>query len=101
LSGDIRISRDLSLPLKAAIWTFADLGIKDSGKTYDAGDLAEEFLKNGVPILVLDGMGIWLGLRIGADKKGRPDPEKPGMPVVVFGGDHKDLPIPTRFLLDR
>jgi hypothetical protein len=96
LSEGLRISRDLSLPLEAATWTFADLGIKDSGKTYDAGDLAEEFLKDGVPIIVLDGMGIWWGLRIGADKKGRPDPRKPGMPVVVFGGDHRDLPIPTR-----
>ena len=86
MSEGLRISRDLSLPIEAATWTFADLGIKDSGKTYDAGDLAEEFLKNGVPILVVDGMGIWWGLRIGADKKGKPDPEKPGMPVVVFGG---------------
>jgi hypothetical protein len=95
LSG-LQISKDLELPIEAATWTFADLGIKDSGKTYDAGDLAEEFLKNGIPILVLDGMGIWWGLRVGADKNGKPDPKKKGMPVVVFGGDHGDLPIPTR-----
>ena len=32
-------------------------------------------------------MGVWWGLRVGADGRG------PGYPVVVFGGEHADLPL--------
>ena len=90
----LRISKDLELPIEAATWTFGVLAIKGAGKTYGAGDSAEEIIKAGIPIVAIDPMGIWWGLRVGVDKKGQPDPAKPGLPIVVFGGQHADLPIP-------
>ena len=86
----LNISSKLSLPVEAWRWTFADLGIKGSGKTYVASDLAEEMMKNNIPILVIDPLGIWWGLRVGADGSSK------GYPVVIFGGEHRDIPIPTR-----
>lgn len=83
-----RISTKLSLPEDAARWTFADLAIKGAGKTYAACVMAEEFVKNGVPIIAIDPLGIWWGLRVGIDGH-------EGLPVVVFGGKHQDRPIPT------
>lgn len=84
------VSPDLKLPDEAALWTFADLAIKGAGKTYAAGDFAEEMVKRGIPIISVDPIGTWWGLRVGAEDG------KPGLPVVVFGGDHKDIAIPTR-----
>ena len=92
----LRISKDLDLPLEAATWTFADLAIKGAGKTYAACVLAEEMVKAGIPIIAIDGLGIWWGLRVGVNKKGEPDLKKLGLPIVVFGGQHKDLSLPTR-----
>ncbi len=85
----LEISPKLSLPQDAVLWTFAVLAIKGAGKTYDASVLAEEMVKASVPIIAIDSMGIWWGLRVGVDGH-------PGLPVVVFGGDHKDLLIPTK-----
>jgi hypothetical protein len=84
-----KISSTLSLPEESALWTFADLAIKGAGKTYAACVLAEEMSNAGIPIIAIDGLGIWWGLRVGTDGR-------PGLPIVVFGGNHKDLPIPTK-----
>ncbi len=85
--SELRISGELSLPRDAATWVFAFLAKRGAGKTYNAAVLAEEMLKAGVPIGVIDGMGIWWGLRASADGKGA------GLPIVVFGGEHADLPL--------
>lgn len=84
-----RISTKLNLPKGAELWTFADLAIKGAGKTYAASVLAEELIKGGIPIIAIDSMGIWWGLRVGVNGHD-------GLPVVVFGGKHKDLDIPTK-----
>jgi hypothetical protein len=89
LSG-FQISKEQSLPEESALWTFADLAIKGAGKTYAACVLAEEMVKHDVPIIALDGIGIWWGLRVGVNGH-------KGLPIVVFGGAHKDLPIPAMF----
>ncbi len=86
----LNISKQLSLPIHAATWTFADLAIKGAGKTYTACVLAEEFIKAGVPITAVDPLGIWWGLRVAADAKGK------GLPVVIFGGAHRDIDLPMR-----
>lgn len=85
--SDLRISADLTLPSQAATWVFSYLAKRGAGKTYNAAVQAEEMLKAGIPIGVVDGMGIWWGLRVGPDGKGA------GLPVVVFGGEHADLPL--------
>lgn len=83
----LRVSDDLSLPGEAATWVISYLAKRGAGKTYCAADQAEEMLKAGVPIVVIDGMGIWWGLRVASDGK------SPGLPIVVFGGEHQDLPL--------
>jgi len=83
----LRISPGLSLPLEAATWVLSYLAKRGAGKTHNAAVQAEEMVKARIPIVVIDGMGIWWGLRVSADTK------HPGLPVVVFGGDHQDLPL--------
>jgi hypothetical protein len=82
-----RISDQLSLPDEAVTWVISYLAKRGAGKTYCASDQAEEMLKAGVPIVVIDGMGIWWGLRVNYDGTNA------GLPIVVFGGDHADLPL--------
>lgn len=83
----LRISAKLSLPDEAVTWVISYLGKRGAGKTYDASVQAEEMLKLGKPIVVIDGMGIWWGLRVSSDGV------HPGLPIVVFGGEHADLPL--------
>jgi len=81
----LKISSTLSLPLEVARRVFAFLAIRGAGKTYCAAVLAEEMLKAGIPIIVIDPMGVWWGLQVGKDGKGK------GYPIVVFGGEHQNL----------
>jgi hypothetical protein len=83
----LKISSELSLPREAATWVISYLAKRGAGKTYCAAVQAEEMLKAGIPIVVVDGMGIWWGLRVSADG------ESPGLPIIVFGGEHADLPL--------
>lgn len=94
--SDFKISKNLSLALEFALKVIAILAKRGAGKTYDAAVLAEEMLKAKIPILVIDGMGVWWGLRVAVKYDGDkqiPDAEKAGLPVVVFGGEHADLPL--------
>lgn len=85
--GDLRLADDLTLPLAAVTETFAILGRRGSGKTHTAAVLAEEMLKAGAHVVVIDPLDAWWGLRAHADG------EAEGLPVVVFGGRHGDLPL--------
>jgi len=87
MSDGFRVSRELTLPIESATWVFSVVAKRDAGKTYNACVLAEEMLKNRIPIIAIDGMGVWWGLRVSKDGKGD------GLPIVVFGGDHADLPL--------
>lgn len=49
--------------------------------------LSEEFLKEKLQIVIADPVGVCWGLRSSADGKG------PGLPIVIFGGDHADVPL--------
>jgi hypothetical protein len=84
---DLKISPTLSLPAQSVTWVLAFLAKRGAGKTYSAADLAEEMVKTQIPIVVIDGMGIWWGLRVSKDA------ESNGLPIVVFGGEHQDLPL--------
>lgn len=81
------ISKDLSLPLDAVTQTFAILAIRGAGKTNTAVVMVEELLKNGLQVVVVDPVGVWWGLRSSADGKSA------GQPIVIFGGDHGDVPL--------
>jgi hypothetical protein len=75
------------LPLSIVTETIAFLAKKGAGKTYSASVLAEEMLRNHQQIVVIDPTGAWFGLKSSADGT------KGGYPVVIFGGDHADLPL--------
>lgn len=51
-------------------------------------------MKAGFPIIAIDGVGLWWGLKVGVNEKGEPDSDHVGLKIVVFGGQHADLPLP-------
>jgi len=77
----------IKLPINSATKSFAILGVRGSGKTGAAGVIAEEFVKVGIPFVIFDPIDVHWGLRLTADGKGK------GLPVVVFGLEHADLPL--------
>lgn len=83
----LNITPALKLPLDAVTDTFAILAVRGVGKTHTASVMAEEMLKAGQPIVAYDPTGAWWGLKSSADGK------RPGFPVVVFGGEHADVPL--------
>lgn len=85
--GDLQLATDFALPFDAVTETFAILAKRGSGKTYTAAVMVEEMIAAGLPVVVVDPIGVWWGLRSSADGTGD------GLPVVIFGGDHADLPL--------
>ena len=75
------------LPLSALDGRFAIVGTSGSGKTYAAKGLIERLMDIGGRVCVVDPLGVWWGLRAGADGAA------PGYPVIVFGGRHADIPL--------
>jgi hypothetical protein len=55
--NDFKVSKALTLPNDFALEVLAVLAKRGAGKTYDAAVVAEEMLKAGIPIVVVDGMG--------------------------------------------
>ena len=83
----LNIAPDFGFPLEAVTETIAILAKRGSGKTYAAAVLVEEMVKAGLPVVVVDPIGVWWGLRSNAQGDG------PGLLVVIFGGDRADLPL--------
>jgi len=78
---------DQPIPVEALDSDIAILGRKGGGKTYTSKGIVENLLDMGRRVLVLDPLGVWAGLRTGADG------ESAGYPVAIFGGLHGDLPL--------
>jgi len=74
------------LPLSALDERLAIVGTSGSGKTYAAKGLVERLMDRGGRVCVVDPLGVWWGLRAGADGSAAS-----GYPVVVFGGRHADV----------
>jgi len=75
------------LPISALSERLAIVGTSGSGKTYAAKGLLEQVMDGGGRVCVVDPLGVWWGLREGADGGAPP------FPVVVFGGAHADVPL--------
>lgn len=86
-TASLVFAEDLSLPLDTITQKLAFLGQSGSGKSYAAMRLAESIFAAGGQVIALDPVGIWHGLRAAADGDG------PGLPILVLGGDHGDLPL--------
>jgi uncharacterized protein len=83
----LSISKELSLPAEAVTETLAILAKRGAGKTYTAAVMVEEMLKASLPVVVVDPVGVRWGLRSSADGR------REGLPVVIMGGDHGDMPL--------
>lgn len=83
----LRIASDLFLPTEAVTQTFGILAKRGVGKTYTALVMVEEMVKAGLHVVIVDPVGVCWGLRAAADGK------HPGLPIVVMGGDHGDIPL--------
>jgi hypothetical protein len=82
-----KISDTFSLPLDFVTSTQAILAKKRVGKSYTGSVQAEELLKHGQQVIVIDPTGAWWGLRSSADGKSA------GFPITIFGGRHADIPL--------
>lgn len=87
LGSRIAGAQPFRLPLSIVTATIAILARKGRGKTYTAAVLAEELLEAGQVPVIIDPTGAHWGLKSSADG------QKAGYPVVVFGGEHADLPL--------
>lgn len=76
----LRISDELSLPLEAVTSTFCIVGIRGSGKSTTAVDMAEEMLKAKQQIVVMDPKDDWWGLQS-------------MYPITTLGGSHQHAPL--------
>jgi len=83
----LRLSPDVTFPSDAVTQTFAVLGKRGSGKTNTAGVLTEQLIKAGMPVVYVDPIGVTWGLRHSRDGK------SPGLPVIILGGEHADVPL--------
>lgn len=83
----IELADDLCLPLEVVTETVAVLANRGSGKSATARRLVEQMHRAGLPVVVLDVKGDWWGIRSSADGLG------PGLPFVIFGGEHADVPL--------
>jgi hypothetical protein len=76
-----------TLPVDTATEALALLGRRGKGKSTAARVIVEELIACHVPVIVLDTTGVWWGLRSNSAGDG------PGLPVVIFGGIHADVPL--------
>lgn len=83
----LHLGKDFSLPLDFVTTTQAILAKRGVGKSYTASVEAEELLKAKQQIAVIDPTGAWWGLKSSADGKHE------GFSIVIFGGEHGDLPL--------
>lgn len=77
------------LPVPAAILQqhTVILGKTRSGKSSVMRLLVESLLDRQEPVCIIDPKGDHWGIKLAADGK------RPGYPVVIFGGEHADIPI--------
>lgn len=83
----IRLARNLALPLEAVTETFAIIGNRGKGKSTTVTTFVEQLYKANLQTVVIDIKGDHWGIRSSRDGKG------PGLPFVIFGGDHGDVPL--------
>lgn len=76
------------IPREALSWHIAVLAKTGAGKTYAIrGDVVEPLLDASERVCIIDPTDAWHGLRSSATGKSG------GYPVVIFGGEHGDLPL--------
>lgn len=83
----LHLAKGIALTVQAVTETFGILAVRGVGKTYTAAVMAEQMLKIGLHVVIVDPLGVWWGIRASSDGKHE------GLPIVIFGGDHADVPL--------
>lgn len=83
----LAIAEGLHLPLDWMALANVVYGARGSGKTTLGAVIAEEVTKARQRFCAIDLKGDWYGLKSTADGKGE------GIPAVIFGGEHADVPL--------
>lgn len=84
--SDLKISRELALPLDLAGETIAILAKRGAGKTNTATVLVEELVAANVQTVIVDPVGAWWGIRSSAaGERGA------GLAIPIIGGQHGDV----------
>lgn len=86
-TGLLNVSKDIGLPWDIVTQTVGILGQKGSGKTHFATVMLEEMIENSLPVVVIDPMGVFYGVRSSIDGK------RPGLDVTILGGEFGDVSI--------
>lgn len=84
---NLKLSKQISLPLDIVTQTIAILAKRRAGKSYTMRKLVEQLLTCNQQVVMVDPKGDQWGIRSGADGK------KPGYPLIIFGGEHADVPL--------
>ena len=84
---ELVISDELSLPVETVTQSIAVVAQKGAGKTYTTIVMSEEMVQNGLPLIIVDPLGVYWGLRSTADGEGM------GVDIKILGGDHADVPL--------
>lgn len=83
----MKISDSVQFPKDVVTQTLACIGRKGAGKTYLAQLIAEQMLDIRAQVVVIDPVGNWWGLRVGADGKSK------GKDIFIAGGERGDVPV--------
>lgn len=83
----LHVSDGLQLDIDFVTSTNSVLARKGAGKTYTMKVIAEELFTLGQQVVLFDPVGVCWGLRASADG------ETAGLPILVMGGDHGDVPL--------
>src|SRR5277367_5138252 len=85
----LKLAPGVTLPLEVVTQTIGILAQKRKGKSYTARRLVEQIHAAGQQVVIVDPKGDWWGVRSAADGK------HPGLPIVIVGGEHGDVPLQT------
>jgi uncharacterized protein len=88
----VRLAPGLSLPVDIVTESIACLAIKRAGKSSTCRRIVEQLYDAGQQVVVLDPKGDWWGIQFGRDG------HSPGLPFVVVGGEHGQVPLTGDFL---
>lgn len=77
----------LPIPAAALSQHVIALGKTRAGKSSKLRVIVEHLLSEDRPVCIIDPKGDWWGLKSSADGKSS------GFPIVIFGGDHGDVPL--------
>src|SRR5438132_2173027 len=84
----LHLGKNFNLDREALRQVWSLLAVRGAGKTYTAAVVVEEILeRNLMPVVIIDPMDGFWGLKASADGK------SPGYPVIVMGGTHADVPL--------